>query len=117
MPVLPQVAGVQPVHVGGGRAEVAGPVEPDPVGVGQGLAGLDAQQHVLGLSVRLACVMRVVGDDGPDAELAADLGQAVADPPLDVQAVVHQLEEVVLLAEDVLPFGRGLEGLVGLVEQ
>ncbi len=113
---LPQVAAVQAVHVSRRLDEVAGALEPEPVAVGQGLAGLDAEQHVLGLSVRLAGVVRVVGDDGRDAELTADLDQAVADPPFDVQAVVHQLEEVVLLAEDVLPLGRRLEGLVFLAE-
>ena len=114
--LLPQVAAVQAVHLGRGLDVVAGAVEPEPVRVGQGLAGLDAQQHVLGLGVRLAGVVRVVGDDRRDAELPADLDQAVADPPLDVQAVVHQLQEVVLLAEDVLPLGGGLEGLVELAE-
>ena len=66
--------------------------------------------------VLLAGVMRVVGHDRRDAELPADLEQAVADPALDVQAVLHQLEEVVFLAEDVLPLGRPLERLVELAE-
>ena len=67
--LLPQVAGVQAVHLGGGLDVVAGAVEPEPVRVDQGLAGLDAQQHVLRLGVGLAGVVRVVGDDGRDAEL------------------------------------------------
>src|ERR1700745_3424127 len=37
---------------GGGLRKLAGAVEPEPVRVSQGLAGLDAQQHVVGLGVR-----------------------------------------------------------------
>jgi len=114
--LLPQVAPVQGVHLGGGLDVVTGALEAEPVRVGQGLTGLDAQQHVVGLGVRLAGVVRVVGDHRRDAELLSDLGQAVAHPALDVQAVLHQLEEVVLLAEDVLPFGGGRQRLVELAQ-
>ncbi len=113
---LPKVAVVDGVHLVGGLDEIAGAVEPEPVRVGQALPGLDAQEHVVGHGVLLTRVMRVVGDHRRDAELLADLGQAVADPALDVDAVVHQLEEVVLLAEDVLPLGGGFERLVDLAE-
>jgi len=58
--------------------------------------------------------VRVVGDDRRDAELSADLEQPVADPALDVEVMLHQLKEVVLLAEDVPPLRRGLERLVEL---
>ena len=90
---------------------VAGAVELEPVRVGQGLAGLDAQQQVVGLRVLFPAVVGVVGDDRGDVELPGDVEEALADPRLDVDAVVHQLEEVVLLAEDVLPLRGGLERL------
>ena len=40
------------VHLGGGLDVVAAALEPEPVRVGQRLAGLDAQQHVVALGVR-----------------------------------------------------------------
>jgi hypothetical protein len=60
--------------------------------------------------------MAVVGDHRRDGELPADLDEPFADPGLDVEAVVHQLKEVVLLAEDVLVLGGGLERLLLLAE-
>ncbi len=114
--LLPDVAAVQGVHLGGGLDVIAGALEPEPVRVGQAFTGLDAQQHVVRLGVLLAGVVRVVGNHRRDAELLADVGQAVTDPALDVQAVLHQLEEVVLLAEDVLPLGRRRQRLVELAQ-
>jgi ABC-type taurine transport system ATPase subunit len=58
----------------------------------------------------------VVGDHRRDVQLLRDLDQAIADAALDVEAVVHQLQEVVLLAEDVLVFGGRPERLVELAE-
>jgi hypothetical protein len=53
--------------------------------------------------------VRVVGGDRLEVEQPADLQQALAHRPLDRQAVVHQLEEEVVGAEDVLVVGRGLD--------
>lgn len=61
-------------------------------------------------------VVRVVGDQRGDAELLADLQEAVADPVLDLDAVVHQFQEVAVLAEDVLVLGGGLQRLVELAQ-
>ncbi len=107
--LAPDVAVVDRVHLGRGLDVVAGAVELEPVRVRQGLAGLDAQQQVVRHGVALLAVVRVVGDDRRDVQLLRDLDQAVAYPRLDGQAVVHQLEEVVLLAEDVLVLGGRLE--------
>jgi hypothetical protein len=60
--------------------------------------------------------VRVVGDHRRDVEPLADLDEAVAYAALDVEVVVHQLEEVVVLAEDLLVFGRRLERLFELAE-
>ena len=95
---------------------VAGAVEPEAVRVGEVLAGLDAQQRVVGGRLVRVRVVRVVGDQRRDAELLADLQQAVADPALDLDAVVHQLQEVAVLAEDVLVLGGRLQRLVELAE-
>ena len=55
-------------------------------------------------------VVGVVGGQQRDLQVLGQPQQAVADPVLDVEAVVHQLEEVVLPAEDVLEVGGGLAG-------
>ena len=53
---------------------------------------------------------------GGRSSLLGDVEQPLADRALDRQAVVHQLEEEVLLAEDVPVVRRGLQRLVGLAE-
>ncbi len=53
--------------------------------------------------------MAVVGHQRRDVELAADLDQTLAHTTLDGQAVVHQLEEEVVLAPDLLPLRGGFE--------
>ena len=61
--VDPQLA-----HLGGGLDVVAAAVELQPVGVGQPLAGGDADQGVLGVGVLGVVVVRVVGGQRRDAE-------------------------------------------------
>ena len=61
-------------------------------------------------------VMRVVGDDERERELGRDRAQAVADLALDVQAVIHDLDEEVVRAEDVAVAGGGVDGLPVLAE-
>ena len=98
--------GEQPAHLGGGLDVVAGAVEPEAVRVVLVLAHADAQQGVVGVGLALVHVVRVVGDQRPDAELLGDAQQVLADVALQVQPVVHQFEEVVVLPEDVLVVGR-----------
>lgn len=114
--LLPGVRGVDGVHLVRGLQVVAGAVEAEAVRVGEVLAGLDAQQGVVGGRLVRVRVVRVVRHQGRDAELLADLQEAVADPALDLDAVVHQLQEVPVLAEDVLVLGGRLQGLVELAE-
>ena len=66
----------------------------------------------MGRRVLLVDVVRVVGRDRRDAEVLAQAQQAVAHPGLDVEPVVHQLEEVVVLAEDRLEVTGRLAGLL-----
>ena len=105
--VLPEVP-----HLGGGLDVVAVAVEPEPLGVRHHAAAGDAQEMLVGRRVGLVDVVGVVGGDRRDAEVLAELEQAVADPGLDVETVVHQLEEVVVLPDDVLEVGRRLPCLL-----
>ena len=75
-------------------------------------AGCDAQQRRVCLGVLGGDVVRVVGRDDRQAEVVLEPQQALADPGLDLKAVLHQLEEEVLLAEDVLELGGRRPGLV-----
>ena len=99
-------------HLGRGLDVVAVAVELEPLGVAHHAARRDAEQVLVRVGVGLVDVVGVVGRDRRDAEVLRQAQQAVADPRLDGQAVVHQLEEEVLLAEDVLEVGGRLPGLV-----
>ena len=61
-------------------------------------------------------VVAVVGGQRRDVQRAADLEQPVADPPFDVEPVVHQLQEVVVGPEDLPPLGGRLQRLAALAE-
>ena len=112
-----RVLGEEPAHLLRGLQVVAGAGEREAgaalvVGrLKQGGAGLDGQQRLVGLRVVLVRVVQVVGGDQRDLQFLRQPQQVRGDPALDVQAVVHQLAEVVLLAEDVLVLGGRLLGL------
>ena len=111
-----ELVGPQRAHLRGRLDVVAAAVELEPVGVGEPLARRDADEGVVGRGVLGVVVVGVVGGDGREAHLLAQPEQVVADPLLDGDAVVHQLEEDVVLAEDVLQL-RGLaDGLVVLAQ-
>ena len=101
-------------HLFGRLDVVAGAVKFEAVLVQQGLARLHAQHRLMRLGLRLQHVVAVVGGQGRQLQHLADAQQIVAHALLDVQAVVHQLQEVIVLAVDVLPHRRGLQGLVEL---
>ena len=68
------------------------------------------------LRVRLDRVVRVVGDHERQVQLFRDAPQAVPDPLLDAEPVVHDLDEEVARAEDVAVRGGRLERLRVLAE-
>ncbi len=91
--------------------------------IGQGGAGLHAQQHLVRRAVGLLGVVQVVGGDQREVELLGDLDQLRERALLDVDAVLHQLDVEIAPAEDlgVLPGGAlgelvipALEGLAHL---
>jgi len=100
-----------------GRADVvAGAVELEAAGVGQPGSRVDAEQGVLGRGILLAHIVRVVGGHQGGIQTTGDLQQILGHPMLYLQPVVHQLDVVVLLAEDVLELPGGPQGLVELAQ-
>ena len=74
----------------------------------------DAQQGVMGVSLVLGDVVRVIGDQQRNVQPLGQPQQVGSHLLLDRDTMVHQLAEVVLLAEDVLVGGRGLAGFLEL---
>ncbi len=103
-------------HLGRRLEVVAVAVELEPLGVVEPGAGLHAQQDLVRGGVGLGRVVQVVGGHERQVEVARDAQQVLADPPLDVQAVVHELAEHVARAEQVLELGGRTTGLVVLAE-
>ena len=83
-----------------------------PIDVVHRLAGADAEQDVVRLVVVLAQVVHVVGAHHRQAEVAGDAGQAAVHDLLLVEALVLQLEEEVVGAEDVAVRRRRGAGLL-----
>jgi len=103
--------GEQPPHLGRRLEVVAVAVELEPVrGVPVG-SRRHAQEHVVGLGVLGVDVVQVVGGHQRQGQVLGQTEQVAADPGLDVQAVVHQFDEIVAGAEDVAEFGRRGAGL------
>ena len=80
------------------------------VGVGDGLAGLDAQQDALHLGVLAPQIVRVVGSDKGDAGLARKADELRQHDVVFLQAVVLQLDIIVAGAEQVVVVQRRLFG-------
>ncbi len=113
---LPFLVGGRGAHLLRGLQVVAGAVELEPPGVGHVGPGLHAQQHLVRLRVRLDRVVRVVGDHERQIQVFRDAPQAVPDPLLDAEPVVHDLDEEVACAEDVPVRGGRLDRLRVLPE-
>ena len=92
----------QVAHLRGRLEVVLLALELEPLRVAEHRPGLHAQQRVVRLVVLAVDVVRVVGGDQRRADLAGDLDQLRVGVALGLQAVVLQLDEQVVLAEDVL---------------
>ena len=108
-------------HLGRGLEVVAVAVEGEPLAravTGRDVhrrPGVDAEQVLLAGCVLAHDVVGVVGGQQRDLQVLGQPEQPLTDPGLDVDAVVHQLEEVVVPAEDVLVVRGCLPGRVVVV--
>ena len=106
--------GEELAHLGRGLQVVLVAVELEAVGVAHERPGLHAQQRVVRLVVLAVGVVAVVGGQQRRADPPGDLEQLRVGAVLVGDAVVLQLDEEVVAAEDVLQPGGLLDGL-GLV--
>ncbi len=72
------------------------------IGVLHGGAGLDAQQHLVGIKVLGSDVVYVVGSDQRDVQIAAHGDQLAVDPAEEIDVVLLHLQVEVLFAENFL---------------
>ncbi len=94
-------------HLGRSLQEELIAVIAQPLGIVDRLAGADAQQDVVRLEVVAPQVVHVVRADHRQAELTRQPGQAGVDDALLVQALILQLEEEAVRAQDVAIGGGG----------
>jgi hypothetical protein len=92
------------------------PVELEAPLVREGRSGLDAQQRRLRLLIAGLREVRVVGREVGRPKVSREPYEVRHDAALDLGAVVHQLDVVVLASEDVLHLPRGLQRGVVLPE-
>jgi len=86
--------------------------------VADGLAGLDADHHILGVGIVLAEIVAVVGGHQRQPEILLKLEQAGMDAMLHLQALVLNFEEEPIFAENVGEgSGRGAGGVVVVLHQ
>ena len=97
-------------HLAGGLDVEVGPLEPEPVLVGELRAGAHAQQRVVRVGVVGVGVVGVVGDHRAQAEVAGHALQLRPRSPLLGDAVILQLDEEVVRAEQVTEVGQHLRG-------
>jgi len=71
------------------------------IGVAHGLAGLDAEEHFLSVSVVVMKVMAIVGGHEGDAGLFRKMDQFAIDVFFDRQSLVLNFEEEIAFAENV----------------
>ena len=96
-----------------GRLEVeVTRVESEALGIVHRRARADAQEHVMGVCISGVDVVQVIGRDEREVERTRDLEQVLAEAPLDGEAVIHHLDEVVVGTEDVAHVGRSGQGPV-----
>ncbi len=91
-------------------------VEAHPVGRVEVVAGPDAEQDVVRLGLVLADVVEVVGHDQRQPGLGREPDELLVEPALVRHAVVLQLEEEAVLAEDVAVLAGEVPGQLPVLD-
>ena len=115
------VAGVRMVleqfaHLFGGFDAVAGAVEFESVRIVKTGTGVDAEHGVLCLGIFGVYVVGIVGGQQWCVEFLGYGQQVTGHLSFDGQTVIHEFDEEVVFAEDVLEFASGAQGLIELTE-
>ena len=82
------------------------PLKLHPGGVVDGLAGLDAEHHVLGVGIVFAEIVAVIGGDEGEPQVFFQLKQAGMNAVLHRKSLVLDFEKEIVLAKDVAVIGR-----------
>ena len=102
-------------HLGRGLDVELLTLEAHPVGGVEVVAGPHAEEDVVRLGLVLANVVQVVGHDERQSRLWGEAQQLFVEPALFRQAVVLELQEEAILAEDVAVFAGELAGQLPVV--
>jgi hypothetical protein len=113
---LPLLVGADRAHLLRALEVVARPLEPEPRRVGQRGGGLHGEQHLVRGGIVRAGVVRVVGHHERQRQVPGNPAQAISHPVLDLQPVIHDLDEEVARPEDVTVGGSRGHGLVVLAQ-
>ena len=73
-------------------------------------SGLDAEEGVVGFPVAVIDVVHVVCSDDLESKLGGDFEEVGDDAPLFLDAVIHQFDDEIFLAENINEAGGGLAG-------
>ena len=71
-------------------------------------SGLDAEEGVVGFPVAVIDIVHIVCSDDLEPELGSDFEEVGDDAPLFLDAVIHQFDDKIFLAENINEAGGGL---------
>ena len=101
-------------HFRGGFNKVPVAVEFEAIRVLHCFTGLHAKHHFVRVGLVLQNIVAVVGHQRRQIKFPTNFQQLGPHTIFDIQAVVHQLQEVIFLAVNVLPHGGGFQRLIKL---
>ena len=101
-------------HFRGGFNKVPVTVEFEAIWVLHCFTGLHAKHHFVRVGLVLQNIVAVVGHQRRQIKFSTNFQQFGPHAVFNIQAVVHQLEEVIFLAVNVLPHGGGFQRLIKL---
>jgi hypothetical protein len=85
------------------------------MGIAHGLAGLDAEQDFLRVSIVVVQVVAIIGGDERNAGFFGQANELRVDTFFDGKALILNLQKEIALAEDVAQFVGGFASFVVLV--